>query len=118
MQRFLKGAVAGSAIVLLFAGVAARQRKPPSRLKVDELYNKNCARCHGSDGRGDTPGGHLYNAPNFTSVDWWNKDPRLTSRKSLRTIVAKGKAGMPGFGKKLTRPQINLLVERVRKFRK
>lgn len=118
MQRFLKGAVAGSALVLLFVGAAATQRKPSSRSKVDELYNKNCARCHGSDGRGDTPGGHLYNAPDFTSVDWWNKDPGLTTTKRLRAVVAKGKAGMPGFGKKLTRPEINLLVERVRKFRK
>jgi hypothetical protein len=32
--------------------------------------------------------------------------------------VARGKAGMPGFGKKLTRSEINLLVDRIRSFRK
>ena len=86
--------------------------------QVEELFNRNCARCHGADGRGDTPSGHLYKAPDFTDTDWWKKNSDITSTKNLRAVVAKGKAGMPGFGKKLTKSQINLLVERVRSFRK
>jgi mono/diheme cytochrome c family protein len=86
--------------------------------KVDELFNQNCARCHGADGRSDTPSGHLFKAPDFTDAEWWKKNSRITGPRTLRLIVARGKAGMPGFGKKLTRPQISLLVERVRSFRK
>jgi mono/diheme cytochrome c family protein len=117
MHRFLTGAIACCAIVLLVVAAAGKQRAS-SRLNVNELYNKNCARCHGSDGRGDTPSGHLYQAPDFTSADWWNKDPAHASTRSQRAVVTKGKGGMPGFAKKLTRAEINVLVDRVRKFRK
>src|SRR5205814_9515754 len=86
--------------------------------QVDELFTRNCARCHGTDGRSDTPRGRLFNAPDFTDPEWWKKNSSITSTKSLRSIVARGKAGMPGFGKKLTRSEINLLVNRVRSFRK
>ena len=33
-----------------------------------------------------------------------------------RSIITRGKRGMPSFGKKLTRAEINLLVNRVRRF--
>jgi mono/diheme cytochrome c family protein len=126
MNRFLKGAVVGSAVLLLAALLlqteivrAAWQRKNPSRAKhVDELFNRNCARCHGADGRGDTPLGHVYNAPDFTDVEWWRKNKSISNTRTLKSIVTRGKAGMPAFGKKLTRAEINLLVDRIRSFRK
>lgn len=85
---------------------------------VDELFNRNCARCHGADGRGDTPLGHLYKAPDFTDSEWWKKNSNISGARTLRSIVTRGKAGMPAFGKKLTRAEINLLVDRIRRFRK
>jgi mono/diheme cytochrome c family protein len=127
MNSYLKGVAAGSAVLLLLAlslipaGVAkaAFERKPSARVRqVDELFNRNCARCHGADGRGDTPSGHLFKAPDFTDAEWWQKNSQLTRTRNLRLVVARGKSGMPGFGKKLTRAQINLLVARVRSFRK
>jgi len=57
-------------------------------------------------------------APDFTDPAWWSKNSSITGARTLRSIVARGKAGMPGFGKKLTRPEIKLLVARVRSFRK
>lgn len=86
--------------------------------QVDELFNRNCARCHGADGRSDAPQGRLFNAPDFTDPNWWKKNSSVAGARSLRSIVARGKAGMPGFGKKLTRAEINLLVNRIRSFRK
>ena len=118
MHRFLKGALAISVIVFVVVAAAGMQRRASSRGNVDELYNKNCARCHGADGRGDTPSGHLYRAPDFTSAEWWDKHAAHMSTRSLRAVVTKGKGGMPGFAKKLTRSEINVLVDRVRKFRK
>jgi mono/diheme cytochrome c family protein len=126
MNCFLKGVVTGSAVVLALAlllvptGIVrgAFQAKPSARVQaVDELFNRNCARCHGADGRGDTPSGHLLKPPDFTDPEWWKENSRLTTPRTLRSVVAKGKAGMPGFGKKLTGAQIKLLVERVRSFR-
>jgi mono/diheme cytochrome c family protein len=127
MNCFLKGVVTISAVLLLLpvllipTGIVrgAFDRKPSARIRqVEELFNRNCARCHGADGRGDTPSGHLFKAPDFTDAEWWKKNSSITTIRTLRSVVARGKAGMPGFGKKLTRPQINQLVERVRSFQK
>ncbi len=92
------------------------QTKKGSTL-VTDLFRNNCARCHGGDGRGDTPLGHTYNTPNFTDAEWWQKHSNITSTRSLISIVTYGKGGMPAFGKKLTRTQIRLLVSHVRKFK-
>jgi len=92
------------------------QSRKSSSLAVD-LFRNNCARCHGADGRGDTPLGHTYNTPDFTDAEWWRKHSNITSNGSLISIVTHGKGGMPAFGKKLTRTQIRLLVGHVRKFK-
>ena len=98
------------------SGASHGQSKKGSSLAVD-LFRNNCARCHGADGRGDTPLGHTYNTPDFTDAEWWRKHSNITSNASLISIVTHGKGGMPAFGKKLTRTQIRLLVSHVRKFK-
>jgi len=98
------------------SGASNGQSKRGSSLAVD-LFRNNCARCHGADGRGDTPLGHTYNTPDFTDAEWWRKHSNITSNGSLISIVTHGKGGMPAFGKKLTRTQIRLLVSHVRKFK-
>jgi cytochrome c5 len=126
MNCFLKafGAVCAGLILLLvvfltsgMAGNSAQRRVSP-RLKVVETFNRNCARCHGGDGRGDTPSGHLFKTPDFTDPQWWDKNAKMTSPRALRAVVTRGKGAMPAFGKKLTRSEINSLVDRVRSFRK
>ncbi|HEY8203106.1 MAG TPA: c-type cytochrome [Pyrinomonadaceae bacterium] len=87
------------------------------RTNVAELFRNNCARCHGADGRGDTPLGHTYNAPDFTDASWWRKHSDITSTRSLVGIVSRGKSGMPAFGKKLKRSEITALVNYVKRFR-
>jgi mono/diheme cytochrome c family protein len=94
-----------------------RDRSTSSAARVDDLFRSNCARCHGADGRGDTPLGHTYKAPDFTDAEWWRKHARITSTGSLVAIVSRGRGGMPAFGKKLTRSKIKLLVSHVRSFR-
>ena len=91
--------------------------KQKSSLVVD-LFRTNCARCHGADGRGDTPLGHTYNAPDFTDAEWWRLHSDITSTGRLVSIVSHGKGGMPAFGKKLKPSEIKLLVSYVRRFRK
>lgn len=119
MDWFLKGILAGSTVFLLLAGFlittgnagGTLQRKPSVRIRqVDELFNRNCERCHGAEGRGDTPQGKLFKAPDFTDPEWWEKNSTMRSTRTLIVVVARGKAGMPAFGKKLTRSESNLLV--------
>ncbi|HKP36211.1 MAG TPA: cytochrome c [Pyrinomonadaceae bacterium] len=85
---------------------------------VSDLFRNNCARCHGADGRADTPLGRTYSTPDLTDPEWWRKNSKIASTASLAAIVSQGKGGMPAFGKKLKRTEIRLLVGYVRKFKK
>lgn len=131
MDLTAKGVVFGNAI-LLFACLAINSevieaalqgRRPnPSasaqRLKkTDDLFKRNCARCHGADGRGDTALGRVYNSPDFTDAEWWRKHANITSNKALTSIVSHGKGGMPAFGKKLSQTDIASLINYVRRFK-
>jgi mono/diheme cytochrome c family protein len=113
--------VVSALAVLLIPSAAAtsesQRRKTSHARRVNELYNRNCARCHGAAGRSDTPQGQLFKAPDFTDPEWWSKNSRITNTKALKSVVVRGKAAMPAFGKKLTRSEIDLLVERIRSFR-
>jgi mono/diheme cytochrome c family protein len=109
---------AQSRLSLSFVGAQQRRAsKARAPGRIAELFRNNCARCHGADGRGDTPLGHTYKAPDFTDPDWWRKHSDITSARSLIAIVTRGKGGMPAFGKKLKRSDIPLLVKYVRRFR-
>jgi mono/diheme cytochrome c family protein len=97
-----------------------QRRRSPARSRgvpVDDLFRNNCARCHGGDGRGDTPLGHTYKTPDFTAQEWWRKNSNITGSASLNSIVSRGKGGMPAFGKKLSRTEIRSLVTYVRRFK-
>jgi mono/diheme cytochrome c family protein len=94
--------------------IAQSQGKPS---RIEDLYRTNCARCHGADGRGDTPLGHTYFSPDFTDNAWWQKHSDITGTKSLVSIITNGRGGMPGFGKKLKSADIKALVNYVRRFR-
>ena len=69
------------------------------------LYANNCARCHGSDGKGNNELGILYNASDLTS-----RKVQKMSKKKMARIIKNGSSGMPAFGKKLNLQEINSLV--------
>jgi cytochrome c oxidase cbb3-type subunit III len=83
--------------------------------KAKQLFKERCAKCHGTDGRGETAMGDMLDAPNFTDKTWWDND---VEDKRLIESIRNGKAGMPKFGKKLTGQQIILLVNYLRRFEK
>jgi mono/diheme cytochrome c family protein len=115
--RFAMGALADArASDTLELRTSAQSKRKSSA--TEDLYRTNCARCHGADGRGDTPLGQTYNSPDFTDNTWWQKHADITSTKSLVSIVMNGKGGMPAFGKKLKSAEIKGLVSYVRRFRK
>jgi mono/diheme cytochrome c family protein len=122
--------LSGLVFFLLAPFVFARRdtrATPPQRRKASaaaragesvlDLYRNNCARCHGADGRGDTPLGHTYNAPDFTDQAWWQKHSDIAGAAKLAALVSHGKGGMPAFGKKLSRIEIRRLVGYVRRFK-
>jgi mono/diheme cytochrome c family protein len=100
------------------AGALAQRSTTKSHAPdVGEIFRNNCARCHGADGRADTPLGQQHNTPDLTDAQWWQKNSTLTSTRSLTTIVRQGKGDMPAFGEKLKPKEISGLVKYMRKFR-
>jgi mono/diheme cytochrome c family protein len=72
-------------------------------------YAKNCAGCHGVDGKG---GDVTMAVPNFKNAAW---QQRRTEQNFIDSI-AKGKAMMPAWKEKLNEEQIRALAAFVRKF--
>ena len=73
------------------------------------LYNQNCARCHGPNGRSQTALGRKLEAADLTSDDVQYMDDAKMTR-----VIKNGRTGMPGFGKRLTADQISAIVKYVR----
>ncbi len=109
-------------LVLAGSGLSLAPQKRKARgvapaHQAGDRYRSNCARCHGAEGRGDTPLGRTLNAPDFTDQKWWQEHVAITSTRSLISIVTNGKGGMPAFSKKLNRAEIKTLAAYVRRFR-
>ncbi len=130
MNRNAKRLLFSGLVLLLLAsvlvgagspGLPEQRRSPNSRSRdaqrTGEIFRRDCARCHGGDGRGDTPLGVIYKAPDFTDPGWWKEHSQITNTRSLVSIVSRGKGGMPAFAKKLTGSEIKLLVNYIRRFR-
>ncbi len=101
-----------------FGGVSAsraRSGEPvsASARSAAELYGKNCATCHGNDGRAKTFKGKLKHTRDLTDPEWQDK----ASDERIFNAIMNGKGKMPAFGKKLSEPEINTLVTYVRGLR-
>lgn len=92
----------------------ARFGSPAIGLRADgaDIYTKNCARCHGSDGRAHTAKGRQVEAADLTSSDW---EP--DEAKDIRTIT-KGKGQMPSFKRTLSAADIRAVVLYIQKFKR
>jgi len=66
---------------------------------VEELFARECAQCHGADGKGGHGGGADLTTPR----------PPAT----VANVLAQGRGGMPAFGGRLTYDQLQGLVEYV-----
>lgn len=87
---------AGSALVLL----AAAPHPSPT-------FVEYCAKCHGEDGKGNTPKGKQLMARDFTDTEWQS----AKNDAELVKTVTRGGEDMPSFGKKFSKEQIESLVK-------
>jgi len=79
-----------------------------------QLYAKNCASCHGKDGRAKTIKGRLKHARDLTDSAWQS---RVGDERIFNSII-NGKGKMPSYNKKLSEPEIDSLVSYVRGLKK
>lgn len=118
MRRNLKLIIVLSFIVFGLAGFVSKafanlystsSYKRFQTASTKDIYARNCARCHGLDGRGQTEQGKKYDVPDLV------KEAKDSSRTKIGKIITNGKSDMPAFGKKLSKKQISALATYVRK---
>lgn len=84
-----------------------------------ELWEKNCTKCHGEDGKGKTKMGEKYGVKDYTDpkVQEKLKDEEMT--KSIKEGVTKDdKKVMKGFSDTLSDDEVKALVKHIRDFKK
>lgn len=81
-------------------------------LLVELTWQKQCAACHGSGGRGDGPQGPMVKAKDLTSADWQGK----VDDGQIASAIRNGKGTMPKFDK-LPDEVVAGLVKRIRSLR-
>jgi mono/diheme cytochrome c family protein len=80
------------------------------------LWEKNCASCHGADGKGDTKAGKLTKVKDFTTADVSSTLNRDHVRQTIEQgVVDKdtGKSRMKGFKDKFSAEEIDALATHV-----
>ena len=104
----LLGLPAGGARANAYEGMMVSQRTPAT------LYAKQCASCHGKDGRAKTLKAKFNGARNLTAPGW----QEAVSDERIYNSIANGRGKkMPGFAKKLSEAEIDSLVLLVRGLR-
>jgi len=90
---------------LFFVAIPSTAKEPPAMIYI----KAKCALCHGVDGSGNTPAGRQSGVKSFNSAE-----VKGQSDEELAVTIAEGKGKMPGFGQRLDRDQISLMVRYVR----
>jgi cbb3-type cytochrome c oxidase subunit III len=82
--------------------------------EANALFAKNCATCHGKDGRAKTFKAKFNKARNLTDAPWQEG----VSDERLFNSITNGRGKMPAFGKKLSEADIGKLVVYIRTLKK
>lgn len=97
----------------LYASEGDGQRSNTTR-DAATLFAKNCASCHGKDGRAKTFKAKFNHARNLTDAAWQSE----VTDERLFNSINNGRGHMPAFGKKLSESEIHGLVAFVRQLKK
>ena len=100
----------------LAVGIAQKKSAGKQLEDAKIVYANNCARCHGSDGSGQTAMGRAFNAPNLADAGWWKKERPTDRRLNASIRHGRNQQRMPAFGHQLSKSEIAALVRLVRTF--
>lgn len=84
--------------------------------EATDLFTKECAGCHGKDGKGRTPVGRKVGAKDLTQSK--TTDAEIEKQIKEGKLASNGTPAMPAFKAKLDSDDIKLLIDFVKKFRK
>src|SRR5256885_12632411 len=117
MKRAMQFAALAAALacVAIVASVAARgQGHGKTPINPAVTYSKNCATCHGKDGRAKTFKAKFNHARDLTNPGW----QAGVTDEHLFNSISNGKGKRPAWGKKFSEAEINALVAYVRSLKK
>jgi len=80
-----------------------------------QVFNTNCASCHGVDGKARTPAGKALGAKDLCASKL--SDAEIEKQITNGVQDASGKQRMPAFKSRLTAEEITALVAHVKTFR-
>ena len=99
--------------LLLMAAVSSRGAD------AKENWEKNCAKCHGPDGKGQTRMGKQNGAKDYTDPKVQAEIKDENAIKAIKEgLVDNGKKKMDAYKDKLTDDEIKALVAYIRQFKK
>ena len=83
-----------------------------------ELYTKNCAPCHGKDGKGQTTMGKRVGAKDYTDPKTWEGWDDAKAFKSVKEGMKEGdKEKMKPFAEKLSDDEIKSAIGHLKTFK-
>jgi mono/diheme cytochrome c family protein len=85
----------------------------PRATAAAALFRRQCAKCHGPDGRGEAVRRQFPAIPDFTRSSW---QKRQADAELVQSILDGKESTMPPFGEKLSEKQARELVAYVRAF--
>jgi mono/diheme cytochrome c family protein len=101
-------------VALLIAGAVSVRAAD-----AKENWEKNCAKCHGPDGKGKTKMGEKLSIKDYTEAKVQDAMKDEEMGKAIKDGVKDGeKTKMKGFGDTLSDDEVKALVKFVRDFKK
>ena len=104
-------------LFLFVAAAVMVSLAPASAMAADgaqAVWDKQCAKCHGKAGAGDTKMGEKMKVKDYTKAD---VQAQFTDEQ-LAKVIREGEGKMPAYAKKLTPEQIQEQVKLIRSFKK
>jgi len=103
----MKTLILWSMTILLLGSGLLWPPAPARAQSGQEIFNKHCAMCHGTDGRGDGPAAAALNPPpaDFNTTSFWQN----TSRAQITQTIENGRGQMPSFN--LSPSQIKAVID-------
>lgn len=104
--------------IAMIAGLAGAFQAQAADAK--ENWEKHCAKCHGTEGKGDTKMGQKLGVKDYTDakVQEKLKDEEMTKATKEGVKDAEGKVKMKGFADALSDDEIKALVKHIRSLKK
>ena len=105
-----------SRVIILFVVAALASTASARAADGQEIYIKNCASCHGADGKGRTPAGKKLGVKDLTKSTLADTD--IGKQIVVGSKDSKGNSRMPSFKEALTQEDTATLVAFVKTLRR